>query len=123
MNSLSLVSTFFGYRGRITRSDWFWRLLLMALFCIAFGGLAQRELGDAGSGVFALVYLVSSLAQSARRLHDVGRSGAWLLMMLVPVFGPVWVLIQLFRRGAAHENRYGPDPASHADYFKVDIAR
>jgi uncharacterized membrane protein YhaH (DUF805 family) len=123
MTSLSFLSTFFGLRGRITRSEWFLRLVGMALLCMAFGNLAGHFLGDLGSGVFALIYLACAIAQSTRRLHDVGRSGLAQLIVLIPVFGPVWVVIQLFKRGVAHENRFGPDPASRSDYFKVDIAR
>jgi uncharacterized membrane protein YhaH (DUF805 family) len=123
MTALSLYSHFFGFRGRVTRSEWFLRLIVMALLCIAFGSLAGRILGDLGSGVFALVYLGSAMAQSTRRLHDVGRSGMALLVVLVPVFGPVWLIIQLCKRGVAHENRFGADPANRSDYFKVDIAR
>jgi uncharacterized membrane protein YhaH (DUF805 family) len=123
MTSLSFLSTFFGWQGRITRSEWLTRLVVMALLCVAFGNLGAHFLGDPGAGIFALIYLLCAVTQSARRLHDVARSGWSQLMLLIPVFGPVWLLIQLFKRGVAHENRFGQDPASRSDYFKVDIAR
>jgi uncharacterized membrane protein YhaH (DUF805 family) len=123
MTTLALYLKFFGFRGRVTRSEWFARILGMALLCVAFGNLAGRLLGDIGSGAFALVYLACAIAQSTRRLHDVDRSGLAMLLVLIPVFGPVWLLIQLCKRGVAHENRFGADPASRSDYFKVDIAR
>ena len=123
MTVLSFYSTFFGFGGRLTRSEWFLRLVLMALLCIAFGSLAGRFVGELGPGIFALIYLACAITQSTRRLHDVGRAGPTFLLVLVPVFGPVWLIIQLCKRGVAHENRFGADPASRSDYFKVDIAR
>jgi len=95
----------------------------MALLCAAFGSLAGRFSGDLGPDALALVYLGSAITQSVRRLHDVGRSGWVFLFVLVPVIGPIWLIVQLCKRGVAHENRFGADPTSRSDYFKVDIAR
>ncbi|MFK2892905.1 DUF805 domain-containing protein [Dyella flagellata] len=123
MSMLAIVATFFRIRGRITRSEWLSRLIMAALFCSAFGGLFGHFFGDFGSGSFAVLFIGCAIALAVRRLHDVDRSGLAVAAAIVPVIGPIWLFIQLLRRGVAHENRYGVDPASHADYLKVDIAR
>jgi uncharacterized membrane protein YhaH (DUF805 family) len=114
---------FFKRQGRITRGAWLSRLAVAGLLCAAFGGLAGRFAGETGAGVCALLFVWAALALSIRRLHDIGRSGSALWFTLVPVIGPLWVVVQLFKRGAAHENRFGPDPASRDDYLQVNISR
>ncbi|WP_240655532.1 DUF805 domain-containing protein [Paraburkholderia phosphatilytica] len=118
-----MLATFFLPHGRITRSVWLTRLVIAALACAAFGGLTSAWFGSVGSGVFALLFIWAAFALAAQRLHDVGRSGRALIAVLVPVLGPLWILIQLLRRGADHPNRFGADPASRADYLQVDIAK
>jgi len=80
--------------------------------------------GRAGRGatlVLAGVVLCALLALSVRRLHDRGKSPAWLALLLVPLVGPLWLGIELaFAAGTAGENRYGADPlASSGDYLTV----
>jgi uncharacterized membrane protein YhaH (DUF805 family) len=117
----TFVPAFFSGRGRITRSEWLTRIIIAALVCGAFGSLAGSWLGETGSSIFAIVFLWSAIALSMQRLHDTGRSGGSLLITIIPVFGPIWVLIHLLRRGVDHENRFGPAPATRADYLKVNI--
>ena len=48
---------------------------------------------------------------ATRRMHDRGRSAAWLLAAAVPVLGPLWLLVELgLRKGTPGENPYGADP-------------
>lgn len=54
--------------------------------------------------------LVPTLAVNVRRLHDIGRSGWWLLLALVPLVG--WIVLFVFAclDGTVGANRFGPDP-------------
>ena len=56
-----------------------------------------------------------------KRLHDRGRSAWWLIVLLIPVLGPLWLAIELaLRRGTPGENQYGADPLErHYDYLTV----
>lgn len=58
----------------------------------------------------ALATLIPTLAVNVRRLHDIGRSGWWLLIALVPLVG--WIVLFVFAclDGTAGANRFGPDP-------------
>ena len=58
--------------------------------------------------VFLLACLIPGLALNIRRLHDIGRSGWWCLIMLVPVIGAILYLIMLFKDSYPGTNRFGP---------------
>jgi uncharacterized membrane protein YhaH (DUF805 family) len=45
----------------------------------------------------------------AKRFHDVGRSGWFLLLWLIPVIGQLWWIVELgFFQGTPGLNKYGP---------------
>ncbi len=56
--------------------------------------------------VFGLVLFIPSFCLNVRRLHDVGRSGAWILVNFVP-FGEFYFLYLICSEGQAIMNRYG----------------
>jgi uncharacterized membrane protein YhaH (DUF805 family) len=52
------------------------------------------------------------LAIGARRLHDIGRSGWWQLLWLVPLVGQFLLLVWHCRRGEPEPNRFGAPPVT-----------
>jgi uncharacterized membrane protein YhaH (DUF805 family) len=62
------------------------------------------------SFIYSLAILVPSLAVGVRRLHDTGRSGFWLFLVLVPIVGWIVVLVFMALDGVAGENQYGSNP-------------
>jgi len=56
---------------------------------------------------YGLYILIPNFALMVRRLHDQGKSGAWLFMSLVPIIGPIVVLVLLFLQGNPDANQYG----------------
>lgn len=60
--------------------------------------------------VLFLGTLLPSLAVAVRRLHDIGRSGWWLLFGLIPIIGSFVLLVFAFTKGNERENEYGPAP-------------
>lgn len=71
---------------------------------------AVSPLGQALSGLVALLVFIPSITVMVRRLHDVDRSGLWLLALLVPFVG--WLILFVFMclDGTSGTNRFGPDP-------------
>ncbi len=62
-------------------------------------------------GILLLLTLWPTLALYAKRWHDRDKSGWWSLIMLIPLIGGIWMLIELgFLRGTDGPNRFGPDP-------------
>ena len=60
--------------------------------------------------LYNLFVLLPSIAVSVRRMHDIGKSGWFLLISLVPVAGFIWLLVLLCTDGNPGENKYGANP-------------
>jgi len=56
---------------------------------------------------YTLVMTIPWIAVSVRRLHDTGRSGWMLLVLLIPVLGIVWLFDLLLSDGTPGKNRFG----------------
>ena len=106
------------FSGRARRQE-YWMFLLfniIFLFLFAFvgallGGIFDApEFGMALYFLYALAVLIPGLAVAVRRLHDIGKSGAWYFICFVPFIGGIWLLILLCTEGERVENQYGVDP-------------
>ena len=60
--------------------------------------------------VYALAVLVPNIAVSIRRMHDINKSGWWVLISLIPIIGGIWFLILCLMDSKPGENAYGPNP-------------
>ncbi|WP_084210099.1 DUF805 domain-containing protein [Ralstonia sp. A12] len=117
-----ILIALFCARGRLSRPAWVLRLAGLALSCAALGSAAIAVWGDAAGAVFSVLFLWAAGAASVRRLHDAGLSGHRLWWVLLPVLGPLWLLMLLFKRSIDGENRFDAQPAARVDYLQVDIA-
>ena len=100
------------FKGRAYRSEyWYWAL---------FQWLAQLVLGIVDmisgigflAGIFTLAILLPSLGVSVRRLHDIDKSGWFLLLAFVPLVGIIILIIWACREGTRGANRFGAQPAA-----------
>lgn len=60
--------------------------------------------------IWYIATIVPSLALSVRRLHDVGKSGWWMLLSLIPIVGSIVILVWLLTDSDMNENEYGKSP-------------
>jgi uncharacterized membrane protein YhaH (DUF805 family) len=100
------------FTGRARRSE-FWFFCLFNLLAHGVAGILDAAVFDGWSplnAVVSLLLVVPHLAVSVRRLHDVGRSGWWVLILFVPLVGIVALLVWYTSRGEDGTNRFGPDP-------------
>jgi len=112
---------FFEAGSRVSRGQFWLQSLALWVALYALSAL----LGSLAAGI--VVWLVNGVLLAAlvmlciRRLHDRNYAGWWLLAVLVPVAGALWLLWQLaLRRGVAQDNRWGPDPLQpRGDYLVV----
>lgn len=143
------IAPFFSFRGRVGRRE-YWLTVIVSWVVLFAAGTLAAVLGGFGLIVavplFGLV-LWATLAILVRRLHDRGRSGWWLLLMLGPVLTlsflgaaastadkdagaffqllsfpfSLWILIDLgCLPGKPGVNRFGPPlsrPAAAAEVF------
>lgn len=120
---VQMLSHYFLSHGRIARATCFGRIAILGILCCAFGLLAGELAGEPGQAVVSLVFVWGMCTVSIQRLHDSGRGGLSLVLMLIPVIGPLWVFLLLCRRGAEGPNRHGLDARARLDYLRVDISR
>lgn len=59
---------------------------------------------------WSLATLVPMLAVGVRRLHDVGKSGWYLLISLIPIVGAIILIVWYCTDGNANDNKYGQNP-------------
>jgi len=59
------------------------------------------------TSIFGLVSLVPSIAVSVRRMHDLGKSGWWVAVALIPLIGWIWLLILAASPGQPEANAHG----------------
>ena len=57
-----------------------------------------------------IVHFIPSLAVLVRRLHDVGKSGWFYFIFLIPLIGVLWLLVLYCTEGQKQDNKWGPDP-------------
>ena len=99
------------FSGRARRKE-YW---MFVLFYIIFGiilGIIEGIIGISGilTGLYCLALLIPSIAVSVRRLHDIGRTGWWVLICLVPIVGSIVLLIFILLDSQPGDNQYGPFP-------------
>ena len=94
------------FNGRASRSEFWW--FALATFLV---GLALSILHlDIIALLVNLALAVPSLAVGARRLHDIGKSGWFQLIWLIPLVG--WIfLVYLLAQPSVGPNQYGEGPA------------
>jgi uncharacterized membrane protein YhaH (DUF805 family) len=92
------------FGGRASRSEYWWFFLFGLLV-----GAAASMFSERLNALVSLFLLLPSTAVGARRLHDIGRSGWWLLLWLVPVIG--WIpLLYWAVQPSGPANQYGSGP-------------
>ena len=85
------------------------------VFIITMMLIVAGLIGKVGAtllSLYALVALAPGMAASVRRLHDTNRSGWWLLIWLVPIVGPIILLVFMAQGSQPNENQYGPAPSA-----------
>ena len=97
------------FSGRARRKEfWMYTLFYMIFYVVA--SAIDVALGTMiFSMVLALGLLIPTIAISARRLHDTGRSGWWQLIGIIPLIGLI-VLIVFYVQDSIGENEYGANP-------------
>jgi uncharacterized membrane protein YhaH (DUF805 family) len=126
------------YHGRSRRMEFwlFWLTAMITQMVASYiDAVTSQDVVAGGMGpvnlVTTLIFLVPAVTVGIRRLHDIGRSGGWMLLFGLPylgwlvsvqagtqsivaalalLLGSVVLLVLLVQPGFAGENSFGPDP-------------
>jgi uncharacterized membrane protein YhaH (DUF805 family) len=115
---LTCMKKYVDLSGRARRKEYWMFHLFNVIFTIAvvilasiFGTASEEDLGfRVIYGLFALAIILPTLSVTVRRLHDVGKSGWWIFISLVPLIGSIWLLVLMVTDSQPGENQYGPNP-------------
>lgn len=108
---LSVWSNYAQFNGRARRAEYWNFVLFNAIACIALGMLIFASSAFAILlGLYYLAVFIPGLALSIRRMHDLGKSGWYILVTLIPLVGAIWYFVMLCTEGEQGANEYGPDP-------------
>jgi len=100
---------YFDFEGRVTRQA-FWMFTLW--YVIIFIGISI--VNEDFARLASLAVIAPSLGLGARRLHDIGMSGWWQLIGIIPFIGWVAIIVLFAKQGIAGANEYGADPRAAA---------
>lgn len=99
------------FSSRSRRSEYFWVILFnwLVSFVLGFVLGGTPDLYMVFTSIYSLATLIPGLALAVRRMHDVGKSGAYLLWCLT-IIGAIPVLIAVFKDSDPNPNQFGPSP-------------
>jgi uncharacterized membrane protein YhaH (DUF805 family) len=114
---LKVLKNYAGFSGRARRKE-YWMFVLFNMIFAILAAIVDNVVGTTISplpyGLFYIVYvlavLIPGLAVSIRRLHDVGKSGWFLFIVLIPIVGAIWLLVLVCTAGTPGQNAYGLNP-------------
>lgn len=109
---LKMLANFSDFKGRASKADYWWAVLGNIIVSAVLGFICGL-LGSFGSVLLTLISLVLAipgLALTVRRLHDIGKSGWFVLISLVPLVGAILLIVWLVKDGDEDDNQYGSNP-------------
>lgn len=106
------------FRGRSSRSEFWWGvlgnsvimvalivLLVVSLTCLSTPINAFSITMIVLFALFCVVEFIPSLSLMIRRMHDIGKSGYYILVLLIPVLGYFWYMYLVTRPSAGSDEK------------------
>ena len=110
------ILSVFDYKNRSDRREYFCWYLFVVLCSFIIGiiiGFIMEFidiLGEIILSVFLILVFLVSLPLGIRRLHDIGKSSWFILIGLIPIFGPIILLFFFCKDSSKEENKWGKSP-------------
>ena len=106
---------FFIFTNRASRSEYWWFILFYTIFASIPTFVPNENLVVFGY-IMSLLLFIPGVAVTVRRLHDINKSGWFILISLIPILGSIIVLVMTIEKGTLGKNRFGEYPLK----FKKD---
>ena len=120
-----LMNNYANLDGRASRSEYWWFVLFNLIVSIVtfvidstLGTMVTYDMGYVGL-IALLALLLPNVSVSVRRLHDIGKSGWWILLAIIPIvnfIGIFVILVFTLMEGEEHPNQYGNVPTNTLEH-------
>jgi uncharacterized membrane protein YhaH (DUF805 family) len=100
---IKVLQNYANFNGRARRSEYWYFFLFNVIISIVLGIIGNLLEVTFLSNIYSLAVLIPGIAVGVRRMHDVGKSGWYLLI-------PIYNLVLAATEGDKSGNEYGPDP-------------
>ena len=114
---LKVLQNYATFSGRARRSEYWYFVLFNMIFAIVafvldnvFGTAIEGGVYGLIYGLYLLAVWLPGLAVAVRRLHDIGKSGWMFLIGLIPLIGPIWLLVLFCTDSQQGTNKWGENP-------------
>ena len=106
----TVLNNYTNFEGRSGRLEYWWYVLAYVIVFVVLA-LVASVIGIVSwiSNLLALALLIPNIALGIRRFHDIGKSGWWLLLGLIPLLGAI-AIIYFAAQPSAGANNYGEGP-------------
>lgn len=112
------------FNGRASRREYWmfylWYIIILSFLSMIFSSVLSSVAEEQKPMMATIIFIIMmiffigtflpNLGVSIRRLHDISKSGWWILISFIPFIGGIWFLILLMLKGDTGLNKYGPDP-------------
>ena len=103
------------FEGKMNRHNFWVAVFIMALINIVIVAISYGTEAMILWYLYDLFFLIATLSASVRRLHDVNKSGAYVLLNLIPLVGQVALLIMLLQENEVDKKQVVDDPINNMD--------
>lgn len=98
-----LTKHYADFTGRATRQQFWMYVLIVWLIQVVLNILDL----DMITTLLSVALLIPNLAIGARRLHDIGKSGWWQLLMFIPIIGWIILIVWFATKSDTSDNQFG----------------
>ena len=109
---IKCIKQYADFKGRARRKEYWMFTLFYSIFTIAamlIDAILLEEL-PIFETLFGLFILIPSFAVEVRRLHDIGKSGWMMLIVLIPIVGAIWLIVLFCQDSEPGSNNWGDNP-------------
>lgn len=103
------------FEGKMNRHNFWVAVFIMALINIVIVAISYGTEAMILWYLYDLFFLIATLSASVRRLHDINKSGAYVLLNLIPLVGQVALLIMLLQENEVDKKKVVDDPINNMD--------
>ena len=102
-----VMEKYANFSGRAMRSEYWWFVLAYLIAYLVLSIVDYALGAQLLTTILSLGLLIPSIAVGVRRLHDLDKSGWWLLLGLIPLIGRLVLIYWFCQPGTPGPNRFG----------------